>query len=148
MGFMPRLIDLSQEIYQGMNVYPGHLKTVVWDHHQHWETEKNFEGGFSYRSKGLLMSDHGPTHVDALSHLDPSEDASSIDEMDLNLFYGDATCIDTSHKESQTYISDADLEEAVNKSGVSVNEGDTLLRRGLPEPGQPHQPYVPLPHDV
>ena len=124
---MPRLIDLSQEIYQGMNVYPGHLKTVVWDHHQHWETEKNFEGGFSYRSKGLLMSDHGPTHVDALSHLDPSEDAPSIDEMDLNLFYGDATCIDTSHKEPQTYISDADRAEAVSKSGVAVNEGDTSL---------------------
>ena len=124
---MPRLIDLSQEIYQGMNVYPGHLKTVVWDHHQHWETQKNFEGGFSYRSKGLLMSDHGPTHVDALSHLDPTEGAPSIDEMDLNLFYGDATCIDVSHKEPQTYISDDDLEKAVSKSGVSVNEGDTLL---------------------
>ena len=41
---MPRLIDLSQEIYQGMNVYPGHLKTVVWDHHQHWETEKTSKG--------------------------------------------------------------------------------------------------------
>ena len=59
--------------------------------------------------------------------MDPSEDAPSIDEMDLNLFYGDATCIDTSHKEPQTYISDVDLEEAVDKSGVSVNEGDTLL---------------------
>lgn len=124
---MARLIDLSQEIYQGMYVYPGHLKTVVWDHHLHEETKENFEGGFSYRSKGLLMSDHGPTHVDAVSHLDPREDAPTIDEMELNLFYGDAVCIDLSHKEPQTYISDSDLEEAANKAGVSLGDGDTLL---------------------
>jgi kynurenine formamidase len=122
-----RIIDLSQEIYQGMYVYPGHLKTVVWDHHQHWETEKNFEGGFSYASKGLLLSDHGPTHVDALSHLHPSESAPSIDQMDLSLFYGEATCIDVSHKKPKTYISDADLDEAVASSGASVSEGDVLL---------------------
>jgi kynurenine formamidase len=121
------LVDLSQEIYQGMNVYPGHLKTVVWDHHLHSETVKNFEGGFSYRSKGLLMSDHGPTHVDAISHLDPREGAPSIDEMDLSLFYGDATCVDISHKEPQAYVSGADLDEAAETSGATINEGDVLL---------------------
>ncbi len=124
---MARLVDLSQEIYQGMNVYPGHLKTVVWDHHLHSETVKNFEGGFSYRSKGLLMSDHGPTHVDAISHLDPREGAPSIDEMDLSLFYGDATCVDISHKEPQAYVSGADLDEAAETSGATINEGDVLL---------------------
>lgn len=124
-GIMARLIDLTQEIYQGMYVYPGHLKTVIWDHHLHEETVKNFEGGFSYRSKGLLMSDHGPTHVDAISHLDPREDAPTIDRMDLGLFYGDGTCLDLSHKELQSYISDRDLEEAA--AGAEVREGDVLL---------------------
>src|SRR5436305_6596508 len=75
---MPRFIDLSQEIYQGMYVYPGHQKTVIWEHHSHEETAKNFEGGFSYQSRGLLMSDHGPTHVDALSHLDPRPEAPRL----------------------------------------------------------------------
>jgi kynurenine formamidase len=28
--FDGKIIDLSQEIYQGMPVYPGHLKTVIW----------------------------------------------------------------------------------------------------------------------
>jgi kynurenine formamidase len=110
-----------------MNVYPGHLKTVIWDHHLHSETQKNFEGGFSYRSKGLLLSDHGPTHVDAISHLDPSESAPTIDEMDLGLFYGDGVCIDVSHKEPQTYISGADLDDAVASSGLAVTPGDVLL---------------------
>lgn len=124
---MSRLIDLSQEIYQGMRVYPGHLKTVVWDHHLHSETVKSFEGGFSYRSKGLLMSDHGPTHVDSISHLDPREGAPTIDRMDLTTFYGEATCIDLSHKEPRTYISGEDLDEALEKSGAPVNADDTLL---------------------
>ena len=127
MRSVPDIIDLSQEIYQGMYVYPGHLKTVIWDHALHEETRKNFEGGFSYRSKGLLLNDHGPTHVDSLNHLDPSEDAPSIDEMDLSLFYGAAVCVDVSHKEPQTYISDTDLDEAVGRSGVSVAAGDILL---------------------
>ena len=124
---MPRLIDLSQEIYQGMKVYPGHLKTVIWEHHTHEETVKNFEGGFSYQSRGLLMSDHGPTHVDALSHLDPRPDAPTIDKMSLDLFYGEATCIDVSHFEPRTYITDSDIDTAIEKSGADVRKGDILL---------------------
>ena len=124
---MARLLDLSQEIFQGMFVYPGHLKTVIWEHHSHEETVKNFEGGFSYQSRGLLMSDHGPTHVDALSHLDPRPEAPSIDKMSLDLFYGDATCIDVSHKEPRTYINANDIDEAVARFGVDVRKGDILL---------------------
>ncbi len=108
---MPRMIDLSQEIYQGMQVYPGHLKTVIWENHTHEETVKNFEGGFSYQSRGLLMSDHGPTHVDALSHLDPRPEAPSIDKMPLDL----------------TYISASDLDTIVAKTGLDVRKGDILL---------------------
>ena len=124
---MTRLIDLSQEIYQGMFVYPGHLKTVVWEHHSHEETRKNFEGGFSYQSRGLLFSDHGPTHVDALSHLDPRPEALPIDQMSLDLFYGPATCIDVSHKQPQTYITADDLDKAASRSGVEIRRGDILL---------------------
>ncbi len=124
---MSRLIDLSQEIYQGMNVYPGHLKTVIWEHHLHEETRKNFEGGFSYQSRGLLLSDHGPTHVDALSHLDPRPDAPTIDKMPLDLFYGEAICIDVSHKEPQSYINAADLNTAVTRSEADLRRGDILL---------------------
>lgn len=124
---MTRLIDLSQEIYQGMFVYPGHLKTVVWEHHTHEETVKNFEGGFSYQSRGLMMSDHGPTHVDALSHLDPRPEAPPIDQMALDLFYGEATCIDVSHIEPQTYITADELDIVTSRSPVEIRRGDILL---------------------
>jgi kynurenine formamidase len=124
---MTRLIDLTQEIYQGMYVYPGHLKTVIWEHHSHEETRKNFEGGFSYQSRGLLMSDHGPTHVDALSHLDPRPEAPTIDQMSLDLFYGEATCIDVSHKQPQTYITADDLDAVASRAPVEIRRGDILL---------------------
>jgi kynurenine formamidase len=123
------LIDLSQEIYQGMNVYPGHLKTVVWEHASHEETAKNFEGGFSFRSSGLLMSDHGPTHVDAIAHLDPRETAPTIDAMSLDTFYGPATCIDLSHKHAHEYVSAEEMDAAEAAAGVRVEPGIILLMR-------------------
>ena len=35
-----------------MGVYPGHLKTVIWEHASHEETAARFEGGLSYQSRG------------------------------------------------------------------------------------------------
>ena len=32
-----RIVDLSQDIYEGMKVYPGHLKTVQFEHATHEE---------------------------------------------------------------------------------------------------------------
>ncbi len=123
---MPRLVDLSQEIYQGMGVYPGHLKTVIWDHANHSETVKFFDGGFSFHSQGLMMCDHGPTHVDAISHLDPAEGAPSIDEMPLDTFYGPALCIDVSHVEPPEYITVDDLVQALEAAGQVLEPGDAL----------------------
>ncbi len=123
------LVDLSQEIYQGMNVYPGHLKTVIWEHASHEETARNFEGGFSFVSSGLLMSDHGPTHVDAIAHLDPAEGAPTIDAMALDTFYGPAACLDLSHKEPQTYITAQDMDAAEAAGGTALEPGLILLIR-------------------
>jgi kynurenine formamidase len=122
---MPRIIDLSQEIYQGMGVYPGHLKTVIWEHVGHEETRSRFEGGFSFQSFGLMVCDHGPTHVDALSHLDPDPSAPTIDQMPLETFYGSGTCLDVSRAAPQTYISAADLDAAAQ--GGDLRPGDVLL---------------------
>ena len=123
------LIDLTQEIYQGMPVYPGHLKTVIWTHATHEETARNFEGGFSFVSSGLLMSDHGPTHVDAIAHLDPRDGAPTIDAMPLDTFYGPATCVDVSHKGPQEYVSATEMDAAVEAAGALLEPGMILLIR-------------------
>ena len=124
---MARLVDLSVEIYQGMNVYPGHLKTVIFQHATHEETKQRFEGGFSFQTTGILLNDNGPTHVDSFSHLDPRPGALTIDQMPLDLFYGDALCIDVSHKEPCTDITPEELDAAVAKSGHELGKGDILL---------------------
>ena len=124
---MARLLDLSQEIYQGMPVYQGHLKTVIWTHATHEETARNFEGGFSFTSNGVLLCDHGPTHVDALKHLDPSPDAPAIDQMALDVFYGPATCVDVSHAAPHAYITRADIEASIERDHVDVRPGDIVL---------------------
>jgi kynurenine formamidase len=122
-----RLIDLSQVIYQGMNVYPGHLKTVIFEHARHDETRERFEGGFSFQTNGFMLNDNGPTHVDSFSHLDPQPDAPSIDQMPLDLFYGDAICLDVSGHPPRTDIDPADLDAALDRSGVELRRGDIVL---------------------
>ena len=76
------LIDLSQPIYEGMKVYPGHLKTVTFQHATHEETAPRFTSDFSFQTLGFMLNDNGPTHVDSFSHLDPDPEAQTIDEMD------------------------------------------------------------------
>jgi kynurenine formamidase len=120
-------IDLSQPIYHRMPVYPGHLPTAVFDFHTHEATLGMFESDFSYASKGLVLSDHGPTHVDSFSHFDPSEDAAAIDEMPLELFWGEGTCIDISGTPARGYASADDLEAATKAAGDVLREGDVLL---------------------
>ncbi|MGH8937116.1 MAG: cyclase family protein [Acidimicrobiia bacterium] len=124
---MPRLIDLSQDIYQGMQVYPGHLKTVIFQHATHAETAPRFEGGFSFQTMGFMMNDNGPTHVDSFSHLDPDPAAPTIDQMPLEVFYGEALCLDLSHMEPRSYIEAEDLDRAVQRSGLEVRQGDIVL---------------------
>lgn len=131
---MPTLVDLSQEIYQGMPVYAGHLKTVVFQHHTHEETAPNFDSDFSYQSLGLMMCDHGPTHVDAISHLDPRADAPTIDVMPLDTFWGVGTCLDISDVPPREYCTADRLDQAVADSASELKQGDVLLlRTGTPE---------------
>jgi len=111
-----RLVDLSQDIYQGMVVYPGHLKTVLFDHVSHEETAPRFTSGFSFQTKGFLLNDNGPTHVDSFSHLDPDPSALTIDQMPLDLFYGDAVCIDVTGAEPRTDIPVSRIEEGLESA--------------------------------
>ncbi|MGH8873875.1 MAG: cyclase family protein [Acidimicrobiia bacterium] len=124
---MTRLVDLSQDIYQGMQVYPGHLKTLVFQHATHEETRPRFESGFSFQTMGIMLNDNGPTHVDSFSHLDPDPEAPTIDQMPLELFHGDAICLDVSHIQPHTDIEAEDLDEALERPGLEVREGDIVL---------------------
>ena len=124
-----RLVDLSQDIYQGMFVYPGHLKTVLFEHATHEETAPRFDSGFSFQTLGFLLNDNGPTHVDSFSHLDPDPSADTIDRMALDLFYGDAICVDVAGAEPRTDIPVARVEEGLAAAGLEVRPGGIVLFR-------------------
>ena len=118
-----QLIDLSQPIFEGMKVYPGHLKTVTFQHATHEETAPRFDSGFSFQTLGFMLNDNGPTHVDSFSHLDPDPDAPTIDQMALELFYGPAICLDVSSVPEQTDITADHLDAALASSGLAVEPG-------------------------
>ena len=123
-----KLIDLTQEIYNGMPVYPGHQRTVIFDVKTHEETrEMNKPGTHTSTVMGLLMCDHGPTHVDAFMHIDSSPKAESIDQLPLDLFYTAAVCLDVSHRRAGEYITAQDLAEACKKANLNIEKGMTVL---------------------
>lgn len=124
---MVRHIDLSQEIYQDMQVYPGHLKTVVFQHVTHEETAPRFESDFSFQTMGILLNDNGPTHVDSFSHFDPDAPEQTIGRMPLELFYGPALCLDVTEHAPRTDITGEDLDRALARSGQELRSGDILL---------------------
>lgn len=121
---MPRLIDLSQDIYEGMPVYPGHCKTVTFQHATHEETAPRWTSGFSIQTWGFLVNDNGPTHVDSFSHLDPDPTAQTIDQMSLDLFFGPAICLDISAVPEKSDATAGNLDQALAESGLELNRGD------------------------
>lgn len=121
---MSHLIDLSQSIYEGMMVYPGHLKTVTFQHATHKETAPRFTSGFSFQTLGFMLNDNGPTHVDSFSHLDPDPAAETIDQMPLDLFFGPALCLDVSEVPERNDITADHLDQALAGSGLELMRGD------------------------
>jgi kynurenine formamidase len=126
-----KLIDLTQRFY---NVCRSirHQRTVIFDVKTHEETaELNKPGRHSSTVMGILMCDHGPTHVDAFVHIDPSPKAESIDQLPLNLFYTPAVCLDVSHRKAGEYVTLQDLEQACAKAKLKVKEDRAALYGAL-----------------
>lgn len=123
-----KLIDLSQDIYTGMPVYPSHQRTIVFDVKTHEETGPQNKTGYSSRTCGLVLSDHGPTHMDSISHIDPDPNAPTIDQVPLEDMYTSAICLDVSHiRGEENYITKQELEKALVKSGLKIQKRDTVL---------------------
>lgn len=118
-----QIIDLSQEIYQGMPVFPMHQKTMIFPNATHEESLAKC--GFMFATNNILINEHGPTHTDALYESDPN--GTTIDKTSLEHFIGSAICLDLSHISPDAYITDSDLQKALDKSGLEINKGDIVL---------------------
>ncbi len=128
------IIDLSQDIYSRRPSSASQPTPIVWTNVQH--SDYTFKhGDISFSSKGLIMSDHCGTHVDAFSHFDAKPDALPIDRMPLEKFFTPAVCLDFSHVPPGTYITRGHIDEGLAKTGIDIRTGDSFLMRlgHLPE---------------
>ena len=125
---MPEIIDLSQEIFEGMPVYKSlpQVKMSVHNTHEEWDNIKNPTTKTPAVYK-LEMGEHTGTHVDALNHMAAEYKSESIDSMPLSMFYTEGICLDFSHKKLQELITTKEVKSAVLKSNQTINKGDTVL---------------------
>ena len=121
-----RLIDLSQEIYQGMSVFPMHQPTFIMTN-MTFEENMRATGsktlGFSARN--LLISEHCGTHTDAVSEFVPG--GTTIDNMPLEYYWGSAVCADLSGVPATRRIEPRDLQQALKAAGQTLARGDIFL---------------------
>jgi kynurenine formamidase len=125
MGINFEVVDLSQEIYQGMPVFPGHQRTIYWPHVTHEETKGRFTTIGSYETHNLLISEHGSTHTDAF--FEGYEKGLTIDKMPLKYFIGKAICLDLSNVPERQFITKADLQDSLSRSGLEIKKDDIVL---------------------
>ena len=125
---MLEIIDLSQEIFSGMPVFPGLPEVNITLHasHEQWEGITNSDV-VSPAVNRLELGEHTGTHVDAINHMARQYRGQSIDAMPLTMFYTEGICLDLSHKGPRELIQPADLECALAGAGLEVKPGDTVL---------------------
>jgi kynurenine formamidase len=125
---MIEIIDLSQEIYTGMPVFPGlpEVKISVHISHEEWDGITGSEVATPAVNR-LEMGEHAGTHVDALNHMGRQYQENSIDTMSLSTFYTQGICLDLSYKGLQELIEIADLERTLLEADLEIKQGDTVL---------------------
>lgn len=142
---MVRLVDLSGYVEQGQPVYPGMQGT------QFFVTKTHEEDGYSWKQRvgetdavnrklkakdtgdpsdhptvrSLLVGEHGPTHVDAFTHFDPTQDGS-IDRIPLERFYGDAVGVDVTDVPSDEFITTESIQGSLDEGGLELRDSDAI----------------------
>lgn len=125
---MTEIIDLSQEIFSGMLVYPGLPGVNITIHvtHEAWDGITDSEV-VSPAVNRLELGEHIGTHVDALNHMARQYRGQSIETMPLTMFYTEGLCLDLSHKGLRELIEPGDLERALSEAALEIKPGDTVL---------------------
>ena len=122
------IIDLSQEIFDGMSVFHSlpPVKMEIHATHEQWDGLVDVETQTPSVYK-LELSEHTGTHVDALNHMGREFVGQSIDTMPLSMFYTEGICLDLNHKGLQEFITSEDLQKACENAGLEIKKGDTVL---------------------
>ncbi len=125
---MVEIIDLSQEIFSGMPVFPGLPEVEITVHQSHEQLDGIIDSDVvSPAVNRLELGEHTGTHVDAINHMAREYRGQSIDTMPLTMFYTEGICLDLSCKGLLDLIEPADLERSISEAGVEIKPGDTVL---------------------
>lgn len=120
-----KVVDLSQPLGPQTQVHPAFFTPLILRHFTHQDPPP--PSGVTSKTNVLIMSNHSGTHVDSLSHLSPSLDAPDIYDMPLDLFVGEAVCIDCRQFPSRHYITVEELQSCLRKQELGVQSGDIVL---------------------
>jgi kynurenine formamidase len=125
---MTEIIDLSQDIYEGMPVYKDlpQVRMSVHNTHEEWDGDVDSTTKTPAVHK-LELGEHTGTHVDAINHMAKQYKGQSIDKMPLSMFYTEGICLDLSHKTYSELIEIKDIEDACKKQDLKILENDTVL---------------------
>ena len=125
---MMEIIDLSQEIYEGMPVYKDlpQVKMSIHKSHEEWMGIKDPSTKTPAVHK-IELGEHTGTHVDAINHMEIQHRGKSIDIMPLSMFYTEGICLDFSYKGLKELIHTDEIETACNNAGITIKKGDTVL---------------------
>jgi kynurenine formamidase len=125
---MNEIIDLSQEIFTDMPVFPGHPEVEITVHVSHEQRAGITDSDVvSPAVNRLELGEHTGTHVDALNHMARQYRGQSIETMPLTMFYTEGICLDLSHKGRLELIEPGDLERALAQASLEIKPGDTVL---------------------
>jgi len=125
---MIEIIDLSQEIFTGMPVFPGLPEVGITIHASHEQLDGITDSDVvSPAVNRLELGEHTGTHVDAINHMARQYRGQSIDTMPLTMFYTEGICLDLSQKGLLDLIETADLERALSDARLEIRRGDTVL---------------------
>lgn len=141
---MTEIVDLSQEVFTDAPRFPGHPATRIEyvARHEDMANAPIKPKDITYAAMMLHMCDHGPTHVDSISHVDERESAPSIDRSPLEHFFTPAIALDfTGMVEPREEISLELLQERLSVHDLTPPRDGTFLftgghyRRTFPRPG-------------
>jgi len=125
---MPEIIDLSQEIYTGMPVFPSLPQVSISVHLSHEQADGIPAGDtVSPIVHRLELGEHTGTHVDAINHMARQYRGQSIDTMPLDMFYTLGICLDLSEKGLRELIEPQDLQRALSAARLEIRPGQTVL---------------------
>lgn len=123
---MPRLVDLSLELYDGLSTGPGGPKMAIMNRISHdWSAPRYLPPARGGCDRVMMLNEHIGTHVDAPFHF--LKEGRPIDQVDLDTFWGPAVLADASDRDPSTPVTVEQITRDLARTGTELRPGDILI---------------------